>query len=128
MSGDKLVLFIIDFEYGMATSRGFDLANFFWEHCSDYGRDHCEIADESYYPDVGGQEAFLKVYLQQMGLDPSVDLVEKIKHEVAAYLPLVHLQWAHWGLIKAAEKIGKEPSFDYLKYSHYRFLRLYSRK
>jgi choline kinase len=51
-------------------------------------------------------------------------LAEDIDAEMLSYLPLVHLQWAYWGLSKAADHVDSpksQISFDYLLYAHQRF-------
>lgn len=116
----------------MVTTRGFDLANYFWEHCSDYDRAHNEIPDASHYPSIEEANRLITLYLQSLGKNDNdsrlyQDLIGRLRQEIEAHLPFVHLQWAHWGLIKAGDRLGKKPgSFDYLKYAHDRFKRFFS--
>lgn len=113
--GDNLI--IIDFEYAMPTTRGFDLANFFNEFCFDYDSSQPEIPDESKYPGRDRMIALLKQYVKD---DDADELIEDILYEVQVYRPIVNLLWGHWGLVKASETSGAS-SFDYLLSSKKRY-------
>jgi thiamine kinase-like enzyme len=107
---------VIDFEYGMPTSRGFDLANYLSEFCSDYDSATPELVNKSQFPSVKDIDQILTLYSSSC----DAEKIESLRKEVLAHLPLVYLHWGHWGLVKAAESGGKS-SFDYLTYSLQRY-------
>lgn len=119
-------LLIIDFEYGISTSRGYDLANFFCEFCGDYDSSEqipAHVMDFSRYPEEESRKLIFQSYCEATGCQGDEKVLESLETETRVYLPLVHLQWAHWGLIKAADEIqrGEFSSFDYLSYAHQRY-------
>lgn len=104
----------------MITSRGFDLANYFWEFCNDYESETLHIPNDAAFP---SEEFILQVieeYLRVVGDDYSTSV--SVLHEIKTYLPLVHLHWALWGLIKAVEPSISD--FDYQNFSWERAKRI----
>jgi choline kinase len=122
---------IIDFEYGIPTGRGYDLANFFCEFCGDYDsadQTPAHLMDFSLYPDEESRRLIFQSYCLAIDWEgsektPLEKTLESLEAEVRVYLPLAHLQWAHWGVIKAADEIqrGVVSSFDYLRYAYQRY-------
>jgi len=104
----------------MITSRGFDLANYFWEFCSDYESESSFIPDDAAFPSDEFIVQVVEEYLRVVGDNGSTSV--NVLHEIKAYLPLVHLQWALWGLIKAVEPSAS--SFDYARFSLERAARI----
>lgn len=105
----------------MITSRGFDLANYFWEHCTDYDSLTPEIPNTSLFPEHERLLGLLSSYEKHCGSEEGCNL-EGIAREVHCYLPIVHLHWGLWGIIKAAEGPSK---FDYLQYAVERLSRVF---
>ena len=100
----------------MPTSRGFDLANYLSEFCSDYESKKPELVNPSRFPSTKDIDDILTLYSSSS----DVKEIERLRKEVLAHLPLVYLHWGHWGLVKAAES-GGNSSFDYLTYSTQRY-------
>jgi thiamine kinase-like enzyme len=110
-------MIIIDFEYSIPTTRGFDLANFFCEFGSDFDSpDESHEVNFTLYPDFKERKSIFRQYL---GAEATEEELHNLELETAAYLPFVHLQWAHWGLIKAQESHGS--SYDHLRYAYQRY-------
>lgn len=109
-------LLIIDFEYALPTARGFDFANYFCEFCSDYDVEGGHEVSYELYPSFKDRMGIFRAYL---GPDASEDDLLKLEHETECYLPFVHLQWAHWGLVKAQDEYLS--SFDFLRYAYLRY-------
>lgn len=105
----------------MITSRGFDLANYFWEHCTDYDSPTPEIPNKDLFPDHELLLDLLGSYEQRCGSDEECS-PEEIAREIYCFLPLVHLHWGLWGIIKAAEGSSK---FDYLQYAVERLFQVF---
>ena len=112
MNGD---LKIIDFEYAIPTTRGVDLANYFCEFCSDYDSENAHDMDFTLYPFFEDRAKIISSYL---GSADSLTIAE-VDREINAYLPFVHLQWAHWGIVKSLE--SHLSSFDYIRFAYNRF-------
>ncbi len=108
---------IIDFEYAIPTARGLDFANLFCEFCSDYDAPNAHEMDFSLFPSSYDRAAIFMAYLSNQDSEDAE--VRKIDNEMLAYLPFVHLQWAHWGLVKALQ--SHPSSFDYFKYAYTRY-------
>lgn len=106
----------------MITARGFDLANYFWEFCTDYDSSTPELADGSLFPAPEQLVELLRAYSDRCALGEECDPKE-LAGEVSCYLPLVHFNWGLWGLIKAAEE--EHSKFDYLKYAVMRLANIF---
>jgi thiamine kinase-like enzyme len=112
---------IIDFEYALQTTRGYDLANFFCEFCSDYDANEYppHEMDFSAFPSSIVRREVLGAYVDELmasastavnnienviKTDPQSDCMrnalDQIDEEILAYLPFVHYHWAHWGIVK----------------------------
>lgn len=128
------MLMIIDFEYGIPAPRGYDLANLFCEFCGDYDSSDGIPAHEmnfSLYPSLETRRQLLELYFQSFAENSDKifqeKLIEELESEIRVYLPLVHLQWANWGIIKAANDAQRgilmpnDSSFDYLRYAYQRY-------
>ena len=104
----------------MITSRGFDLANYFWEFCNDYESETSHIPDDAAFP---SDEFILQVVEEYLGVIGDSDSTSAgVLREIKAYLPLVHLHWALWGIIKAVEP--STSNFDYQSFSRERAKRI----
>ena len=103
---------IIDYEYGLPTTRGYDLANFFCEFCNDYKGEQPEKTHREHFPSSSTIDRIIEHYSAEQD-------VATVREEALAYLPLVYLHWGHWGLVKAAE--SHSGSFDYLFYAMQRY-------
>ena len=75
------------------------------------------------YPEEESRKLIFQSYCEAMRCEEDEKVLESLETETRVHLPLVHLQWAHWGLIKAADEIqrGEFSSFDYLSYAHQRY-------
>lgn len=100
----------------MVTARGLDFANFFCEFCSDYDTPHPDTLHFDNYPTHDVCLAVIAAYLG--GGSPAA--AAQIAREADAHLPLVHLQWGHWGIVRAAGP-GRHSGFNYLRYAHQRY-------
>lgn len=109
---DEEKLFLIDFEYGSYSYRGYDIAN----HFNEYAGYDC---DYSLYPGKDTQYHFFRNYIQP-------DSPHKVndKDLLALYIETntfrlaSHLYWALWSLIQA--KVSPI-DFDYLYYFFLRY-------
>eukprot|EP00602_Paraphysomonas_sp_CaronLab_P012600 CAMPEP_0185039776 /NCGR_PEP_ID=MMETSP1103-20130426/37030_1 /TAXON_ID=36769 /ORGANISM="Paraphysomonas bandaiensis, Strain Caron Lab Isolate" /LENGTH=376 /DNA_ID=CAMNT_0027578813 /DNA_START=72 /DNA_END=1199 /DNA_ORIENTATION=- len=93
---------IIDYEYAMVTTRGFDIANFICETTADYESSLPHVMDWGIFP---CKEKRIQMYVEYLREEVHIDsLCSKdllssclsLDNEVMAYVPFVHLQWAHW--------------------------------
>lgn len=107
---------LIDFEYALPAARGFDFANYFCEFCSNYDIEGGHEVSYELYPNVKQRYEIFREYL---GEDATDEFILQFDHETTCYLPFVHLQWAHWGLIKAQESHCS--SFDHLRFAYLRY-------
>lgn len=117
---------IIDFEYSIPTSRGFDLANFFNEFCADYDDPHSPATlHEEWFPAVGEMKVLAEAYLAATDRGGSEENVKQLCQEVIAHLPVASLYWAYWCLFTDLAST-KSSKFDYLLAGHLRFQRFLS--
>lgn len=114
-------MIIIDPEYGIPTSRGADLANFFGEFCADYNSVDRWKLDNTKYPTDAVMTEILHTYLQNSSIG-SVSDISQVKDEIRAYLPLVQLLWGHWSLVQAS-KVASKSMVIYLEFAHQRYIR-----
>uniref|UniRef100_A0A1J3IMP9 ethanolamine kinase n=1 Tax=Noccaea caerulescens TaxID=107243 RepID=A0A1J3IMP9_NOCCA len=105
-------LYLIDFEYGSYSYRGFDIGN----HFNEYAGYDC---DYSFYPSKEEQYHFIKHYLQPDKPDEvTMAEVESVYVETDAYKLASHLYWATWAIIQARMS---PIDFDYLGYFFLRY-------
>ncbi|PJF19019.1 hypothetical protein PSACC_01164 [Paramicrosporidium saccamoebae] len=110
----------IDFEYGMPTFRGFDLANFLSEFCYDYNSPTPEVPDWSNYP---SRDTIVRILQNYLGESPPED-VYKIMDEISVFAAAVQLFWGHWCLIKAVDMVDDGyKGFDYITSAFERYKR-----
>ncbi|XP_047312422.1 probable ethanolamine kinase isoform X2 [Impatiens glandulifera] len=105
-------LYIIDFEYGSYSYRGFDIGN----HFNEYAGYDC---DYSLYPSKDEQYHFFRHYLKAEKPDEvSEESLEALYVETNTYKLISHLYWALWALIQAKMS---PIDFDYLGYFFLRY-------
>lgn len=105
-------LYLIDFEYGSYSFRGYDIAN----HFNEYAGYDC---DYSLYPGKEAQYHFLRNYLHPDSPQEVDDKdVEALYIETNTFRLASHLYWAVWSLIQA--KVSPI-DFDYLGYFFLRY-------
>jgi thiamine kinase-like enzyme len=121
-------LVVIDFEYSIPTSRGFDLANFMCEFCSDYDSHEPHELNYDLFPCDATRVHLIRSYLSVHANDCTSRPVPEVDREIMAYLPFVHLFWAHWALVKyfnavrpGGSSASSSAAFDYLRYATQRF-------
>ncbi|XP_024364257.1 probable ethanolamine kinase [Physcomitrium patens] len=109
---DEGKLYIIDYEYGSHSYRGYDIANYFNEHA---GFD----CDYSLYPDKEKQFYFFRYYLHPENPEMStIAELEEFYAECNFYSLVSHMYWATWAIVQARYSPIK---FDYLGYFFLRF-------
>lgn len=122
-------LVVIDFEYAIPTARGLDLANFMCEFCSDYDTHEPHELNYDLFPCESSRARLIESYLSSSANKESTNgSISDIDREVLAYLPFVHLFWAHWALVKYYNTVraggasaSSSSAFDYLQYGIQRF-------
>ncbi|CAM9167513.1 unnamed protein product, partial [Ectocarpus fasciculatus] len=107
---------IIDYEYSIPTARGFDLANYFCEFCSDYDQEKSHELSFALYPEYKDR---MQIYRAYLGPAASQQELLQLERETSCYRPFVHLQWAHWGLVKAQDSHGS--AYDHLRYAYLQY-------
>jgi ethanolamine kinase len=116
---------LIDFEYGGANYRSFDIANHFCEYAGGPPVD----PNPKYecLPDETAQRIFMQSYLgTACGKLPDDEAVDKMLLEVKGFMLASHLYWGVWAANQAATE-GCE-NFDYMLYSLNRFKQYWSAK
>ncbi|CAI9261996.1 unnamed protein product [Lactuca saligna] len=112
LNEDEEKLYIIDFEYGSYSYRGFDIGN----HFNEYAGYDC---DYTLYPNKDEQYHFFRHYLQSERPDKvSEKDLEALYVETSCYMLASHLYWALWALIQAKMS---PIDFDYLGYFFLRY-------
>ncbi|KAJ6746743.1 CHOLINE/ETHANOALAMINE KINASE [Salix koriyanagi] len=112
LNDDEEKLYIIDFEYGSYSYRGYDIGN----HFNEYGGYDC---DYNLYPSKDEQYHFFRHYLQpDKPHEVSDKDLEAIFIEANTYMLVSHLFWALWALIQARMS---PIDFDYLGYFFLRY-------
>lgn len=111
-------LLLIDHEYGSIGPASYDLANLFCEWTADYEGTEADRPNYDQFPSRSDRRAFLHAYLGGSS-SPDSDAIDRLDGEIMGLLPLVHLHWGYWGIIKA-EADGSAATFDYLSYAFYR--------
>ncbi|KAL8152577.1 hypothetical protein V2J09_010337 [Rumex salicifolius] len=105
-------LYIIDFEYGSYSYRGFDIGN----HFNEYAGYDC---DYSLYPGKEEQYHFFRHYLHPDAPQEATGSdLEALYVETNSYMLASHLYWALWALIQAKMS---PIDFDYLGYFFLRY-------
>ncbi|XP_022926290.1 probable ethanolamine kinase isoform X1 [Cucurbita moschata] len=105
-------LYVIDFEYGSYSYRGFDIGN----HFNEYAGYDC---DYSCYPSKEEQYHFFRHYLKPEKPDEvSQKDLEALYVESNTFMLASHLYWALWALIQARMS---PIDFDYLAYFFLRY-------
>ncbi|KAK8947822.1 hypothetical protein KSP40_PGU015586 [Platanthera guangdongensis] len=105
-------LYLIDFEYGSYSYRGYDIAN----HFNEYAGYDC---DYNLYPGKEAQYHFLRNYLHPDSPHEVDDKdVEALYIETNTFRLASHLYWAVWSLIQARVS---PIDFDYLGYFFLRY-------
>ena len=101
----------IDYEYATPSPAAFDLAN----HFSEWGGFEC---DYNVLPPRSTRRAFLQEYMSSYAsythVDPAVDYVSRICHEVDHFRGIPGLYWGIWALIQATIS---QIDFDYATYA-----------
>ncbi|KAJ9548583.1 hypothetical protein OSB04_021126 [Centaurea solstitialis] len=112
LNDDEEKLYIIDFEYGSYSYRGFDIGN----HFNEYAGYDC---DYTLYPNQDEQYHFFRHYLQPESPDKvSEKDLNALYVETSCYMLASHLYWALWALIQAKMS---PIDFDYLGYFFLRY-------
>lgn len=112
LNEDEEKLYIIDFEYGSYSYRGYDIGN----HFNEYAGYDC---DYSLYPSKDEQYHFFRHYLQpDKPHEVSDKDLEALYIETNTYMLVSHLFWALWALIQAKMS---PIDFDYLGYFFLRY-------
>ncbi|KAK9073827.1 hypothetical protein SSX86_006421 [Deinandra increscens subsp. villosa] len=112
LNDDEEKLYIIDFEYGSYSYRGFDIGN----HFNEYAGYDC---DYTLYPNEDEQYHFFRNYLQPESPDKVLEKDLKLLYvETGCYMLASHLYWALWALIQAKMS---PIDFDYLGYFFLRY-------
>ncbi|KAM7509400.1 hypothetical protein LguiA_019853 [Lonicera macranthoides] len=112
LNDDEEKLYIIDFEYGSYSYRGFDIGN----HFNEYAGYDC---DYSLYPNEDEQYHFFRHYLDPVRPHEVPDKdVRALYIETNTYMLASHLFWALWALIQAKMS---PINFDYLGYFFLRY-------
>ncbi|XP_050213524.1 probable ethanolamine kinase [Mercurialis annua] len=112
LNEDEDKLYLIDFEYGSYSYRGFDIGNHFNEYAG-YDCDYslCPSKDEQYH--------FLRHYLEPNNPHEVSDKdLEALYIETNIFMLASHLFWALWALIQAKMS---PIDFDYLGYFFLRY-------
>jgi thiamine kinase-like enzyme len=110
----------IDFEYGMPTFRGFDLANFLSEFCYDYNSSTPEVPDWSNYP----SNDIISQILQNYFRNNLHEDTHRVIDEINVFATAVQLFWGHWCLIKSVEMVDDGyKGFDYIVAAFERYKR-----
>ncbi|CAI0389472.1 unnamed protein product, partial [Linum tenue] len=119
VNDDEEKLYLIDFEYGSYSYRGFDIGN----HFNEYAGYDC---DYSLYPSKEEQDLFFRHYLQPDKPDEvSSKELEVLYIESNTFMLASHLFWALWALIQAKMS---PIDFDYLGYFFLRYNEYRSKK
>ncbi|KAL9131086.1 MAG: hypothetical protein Q9217_000909 [Psora testacea] len=104
----------IDYEYATPSPVAFDLVN----HFSEWGGFDC---DYNVLPTRSTRRAFIEEYMASYAshthIDPSVDYVARIFHEVDLFRGIPGLYWGVWALIQATIS---QIDFDYAFYAKVR--------
>ncbi|CDP10387.1 unnamed protein product [Coffea canephora] len=112
LNDDEERLYIIDFEYGSYSYRGFDIGN----HFNEYAGYDC---DYSLCPNKDEQYHFFRHYLDPERPEEVSDKdLEALYIETNMYMLASHLYWALWALIQAKMS---PIDFDYLGYFFLRY-------
>lgn len=112
VNDDEEKLYIIDFEYGSYSYRGFDIGN----HFNEFAGYEC---DYSLFPNKDEQYHFLRHYLNpDQPQEVSDKDLEGLYVEANSYMLASHLYWALWALIQAKMS---PIDFDYLSYFFLRY-------
>ncbi|CAN1216740.1 Probable ethanolamine kinase [Linum perenne] len=112
VNDDEDKLYLIDFEYGSYSYRGFDIGNHFNEY-SGYDCDYslCPTKEEQYH--------FFRHYLKpDKPNEVSEDELEALHVESNVFMLASHIFWALWALIQAKMS---PIEFDYLGYFFLRY-------
>ncbi|ERN04536.1 hypothetical protein AMTRI_Chr05g62550 [Amborella trichopoda] len=105
-------LYLIDFEYGSYSYRGYDIAN----HFNEYAGFDC---DYSLCPDKETQCHFFRHYLNpEKPEEVSDEDLEALYVETNCFMLASHIYWALWALIQAKMS---PIDFDYLEYFFLRY-------
>lgn len=110
---DQSISFI-DFEYGCANYRGFDIGNHFCEFAGF-------LCEYNRYPSKSAQLLWLTEYwLAYYDKDPSDEELEAFHVEVNSFALVAHFYWGIWSLVQAS---FSDIDFDYISYAVLRFNR-----
>ncbi|CAN0900239.1 Probable ethanolamine kinase, partial [Linum grandiflorum] len=112
VNDDEGKLYLIDFEYGSYSYRGFDIGN----HFNEYAGYDC---DYTLYPNKEQQYHFFRHYLRPDNPDEaSKEELEEVYVESNTFMLASHIFWALWALIQAKMS---PIDFDYLGYFFLRY-------
>lgn len=104
--------YIIDYEYGSYSFRGFDLGN----HFCEYAGFDCNY---KLYPTKKAQYCFYRCYLHPEDPEKATEAeLEELYVESNCYALASHLCWGVWGLVQAKYSLI---DFDYLGYFFLRY-------
>ncbi|KMZ70092.1 Ethanolamine kinase [Zostera marina] len=119
LSENKEKLYLIDFEYGSYSYRGYDIAN----HFNEYAGFYC---DYSLFPNKDAQYHFFRNYLQPDKPHEVSDKDLQTMYVEANFFTLAsHIYWGLWALIQS--KVSPI-DFDYLAYFFQRYGEYKNRK
>ncbi|CAK9228105.1 unnamed protein product [Sphagnum troendelagicum] len=105
-------LYIIDYEYGSYSYRGYDIAN----HFNEYAGFEC---DYSLYPSKDKQFHFFRHYLSPGNPEKATEReLEDLYAECNFFSLASHMYWAIWAIVQAR---FSTIDFDYLAYFYLRF-------
>lgn len=121
---NKLIL--VDFEYSSLNYRGYDLANHFLEWTADYHSSSPHVLDLSLYPTLSQRFHFYQSYLDTYYTlkphlpyfcFPSSDPLQALDQEVQSFVPLSHLVWGLWGIVREINNNERrEIDFNFWEY------------
>lgn len=116
-------LFLIDFEYGGANYRGFDIANHWNEWAGGTKPEHNGVCEYDRFPSSEQRTAFCRAYLEQLGRDSNDAAVAVLVAESQRFVLVNHWYWGLWAINQAVlEGIS---DFNYIRYAESRLGQYY---
>jgi len=123
-SEKKKDVIFIDYEYGMTSYIGLDIANHF-----NAVPESCLILEntfdvDKYYPKTPIQRKFLVAYCEARKIEINEEVLTAMQAVIQEFTMLAEQRWVIWGIVQA----GTSPvDFDYLDYTKMRFEKGYLR-
>lgn len=121
-------LILVDYEYSSLNYRGYDVANHFLEWAADYHSSTPHVLHLENYPTPSQRFHFYQAYLDAYAklkhhpappcCFPSTDdPLQAFDREVQAFVPLSHLVWGLWGIVREINnQKRREIDFDFWEY------------